>query len=43
MAPTNNYGSPTANVDTNAGHVFGRLGQGELTMPGKSAPFLWFK
>ena len=26
---------------TNVGHVFGRYGQGEATMPSKNYPFLW--
>jgi hypothetical protein len=34
--------SATAKAVGSAGHVFGRLGQGAMTLPGASAPFAWF-
>lgn len=42
MAPSGDTTAAAATLETNPGHVFGRLGQGELAMPGKSEPFLWF-
>lgn len=41
LAPSGDMSVGAPTLDTTAGHVFGRLGQGENTMPGKYAPFLW--
>jgi hypothetical protein len=34
--------SASPNALGSAGHVFGRLGQSAMTLPGNSAPFAWF-
>lgn len=41
LTPTADTSAITTAASAYAGHVFGRLGQGEKTMPGNQKPFYW--